>query len=400
MSRVGNGGSPGRPERGAQGRIPARSAAPLPGAAAKWSGMRGVVRVPAYILMQPTTLCNLNCAYCYLPHRTVDHRMPVAVAEAVAETVNVWAREVDRFSVVWHGGEPLAAGREHLAALMAPFEGVEHHIQTNATLIDDEWCEFFLEHQIEVGISVDGPATRTALRVDRAGRPAYDRIMRGVAALKRHGIRFAVICVVSDPSPGLATELYRYFVDLGCYWLGINIEEQEGVNTRDNVRVEAAVRGFWAELTREWLANPCLELREVEWTLHYLAAALRGEEDTVLPRQRDPVPTVAHNGGVVLFSPELAGFAEFTLGNVLTTSLADIISSVERPTGWVAEYLAAVEVCRQTCPYFGFCGGAHASNRYFEQGRFDVTETEHCRNTKIRLMEGVLDHAKELVPGS
>lgn len=361
--------------------------------------MRGVVDIPSYILMQPTTLCNLDCLYCYLPHRAVDRRMPVAVAEAVAATVNDWAERVDRFSVVWHGGEPLAAGREHLAALMAPFRGVEHHVQTNATLIDDAWCDFFRQHRMEVGLSIDGPPDRNALRVDRSGRPAYQRIRRGVAALRRHGIRFAVICVVSDPSPGLATELYRYFTDLGCYWLGINIEEREGVNTRDNVRAEEAVRGFWAELTAAWSADPAIELREIEWSLHYLAAALRGEEDTVLPRRRDPVPTIAHDGRVVLFSPELAGFddapgyGDFALGDVRSTGLAGIVAAAARPTGWVAEYLAGVERCRRSCPYFGFCGGAHASNRYFEQRRFDVTETEHCRNTKIRLLEGVLDHA-------
>lgn len=367
---------------------------------AGWTGMRGVAEIPSYILMQPTTLCNLDCAYCYLPGRSVDHRMSEQVAAAVAATVNAWAQRVERFSVVWHGGEPLAAGREHLAALMAPFTQVEHHVQTNATLIDDAWCEFFLTHQVEVGISVDGPATRSALRVDRAGHPAYDRILRGVEALRRHGIRFAVICVVSDPTPELATELYQYFSELGCYWLGINVEEREGVNTRDNTRSETQVREFWAELTAAWAADPRLELREVEWSLHYLGAALRGEADTVLPRQRDPVPTVAHDGRVVLFSPELAGFnsvpgyGDFALGNVLDTSLDEIVSAVaRRPTGWVAEYFAGVEQCRRTCPYFGFCGGAHASNRYFETGRFDVTETEHCRNTKIRLLEGVLDHA-------
>jgi uncharacterized protein len=362
--------------------------------------MRGVVDIPSYILMQPTTLCNLDCAYCYLPHRSFDRRMSEQVAQAVAATVNKWIEHVDRFSVVWHGGEPLAAGRAHLSALMAPFTGVEHHIQTNATLIDDEWCEFFLRHEIEVGISVDGPATRNALRADRAGHPAYDRIMRGVEALRRHGIRFAVICVVSDPRPGLAAELYRYFVELGCYWLGINIEEREGVNTRDNTRAEQAVRGFWAELTAAWAADPRIELREVEWSLHYLAAAMRGEEDTVLPRQRDPVPTIAHDGRVVLFSPELAGFddspdyGDFALGNVLTTGLHEIVAATARPDGWVAEYFSGVEACRDSCAYFGFCGGAHASNRYFETGRFDVTETEHCRNTKIRLLEGVLDCAR------
>lgn len=369
--------------------------------AARWTGMRGVVDIPSYVLMQPTTLCNLDCAYCYLPHRAMDRRMPVPVAEAVAATVNRWAEQVERFSVVWHGGEPLAAGREHLAALMAPFRQVEHHLQTNATLIDDAWCEFFLTHAIEVGLSIDGPPDRNGLRVDRAGRPAYQRILRGVEALRRHRIRFAVICVVADPRPGVATELYQYFAELGCYWLGINIEEREGVNARDNTRDRDAVRGFWSELTAAWLADPRIELREVEWSLHYLAAALRGEADAVLPRQRDPVPTIAHDGRVVLFSPELAGFdnapgyGDFALGNVRTEGLAEIVAAAaDRPTGWVAEYFTGVERCRRSCPYFGFCGGAHASNRYFELGRFDATETEHCRNTKIRLLEGVLDHAQ------
>lgn len=374
--------------------------------------MRGVVDIPSYVLLQPTTLCNLDCLYCYLPHRAVDRRMPVTVAEAVAGTVNAWAASVERFSVVWHGGEPLAAGPDHLAALMAPFQGVEHHVQTNATLINDQWCEFFQQHQMEIGVSIDGPPIGPALRLDRAGRSAYDRILRGIETLRRHSIRFAVICVVSDPRPELARPLYDYFRELGCYWLGINVEEREGVNTRDNTRSDEAVRGFWAELTAAWEADPQIELREIEWTLHYLAAALQGREDDVLPRQRDPVPTVAHDGRVVLFSPELAGFdqapgyGDFALGNVLDADLATIVATATtQPRGWLAEYLTGVERCRRTCPYFGFCGGAHASNRYFEHGRFDVTETEHCRNTKIRLLEGVLDHARRAtaagpVPGA
>src|SRR5262245_25958713 len=173
------------------------------GALLRWHGMRGIATVPSYVIMQPTTLCNLDCTYCYLPHRSADRRMPARVAAATARTVNTWAAQAERFSVVWHGGEPLAAGREHLADLMAPFEGVEHHVQTNATLIDDAWCEFFAAYDVRVGISVDGPATRTAQRVDWRGRPAYQRIKRGVEALRRHGVRFAALCVVSNPEPGL-----------------------------------------------------------------------------------------------------------------------------------------------------------------------------------------------------
>src|SRR4029453_568251 len=112
--------------------------------------MRGISRVPSYVIMQPTTLCNLDCAYCYLPLRAHERRMPAAVAEAVAATVNAWAARAPRFSVVWHGGEPLAGGRERLAELMRPFHGVEHHTQTNATLIDDRWCEFLRTHDVRV----------------------------------------------------------------------------------------------------------------------------------------------------------------------------------------------------------------------------------------------------------
>src|SRR4051794_5671070 len=171
---------------------------------AVWSGMSGLSAVPTYVVMQPTTLCTLDCSYCYLPFRSADRRMPVEVAAAVAASVDGWAR-TGRFSVVWHGGEPLAAGREHLAALLAPFgAGVEHHVQTNATLIDDAWCEFFEQHRVRVSVSVDGPRARNGDRVTRGGAPAYDRIVRGIGALRRHGIPFSALCVVGDPRPGAA----------------------------------------------------------------------------------------------------------------------------------------------------------------------------------------------------
>ncbi|MGI5212398.1 cyclophane-forming radical SAM peptide maturase AmcB [Plantactinospora sp. CA-290183] len=364
--------------------------------------MRGIGAVPGYVVMQPTTLCNLDCAYCYLPMRSADRRMPVPVAAAVAGPVNQWAAG-GRFSVVWHGGEPLAAGREHLGALLAPFDAaVEHHVQTNATLIDNAWCEFFAVHGIRVSVSVDGPRERNGERVTRGGRPSYDRIMAGVAALRRNDIPFSALCVVSEPTPGLATELYEYFLDLGCDVLGINIEEMEGVNTRLNEHPAGAVRGFWAELVAAWRRDPRIHLREIEWSLRYASAVLDGAEDDLLPRQLDPIPTVGYDGSVVLLSPELAGFSDpgygdFTSGNVLETPLPDILRAAAR-TPWVAEFLAGVESCRARCPYFGFCGGGHAANRYFEHGRFDGTETNHCRNSKIRLLEGVLDHARDQAP--
>jgi uncharacterized protein len=365
-----------------------------------WTGMRGINTVPSYVIMQPTTLCNLDCSYCYLPLRAFDRRMSVPVATAVAATVNRWAAQAERFSVVWHGGEPLSVGRTHLAELMAPFRGVEHHIQTNATLITDEWCEFFAHHGVRIGLSIDGPRDATAARVLRGGGPAYDRICKGIDTLRRNGLSFAALCVLPDPQPGIAQDLYDFFVELGATVLGINVEEQEGVNLRSNAHASSAVRAFWAELTAAWRQDPRLEVREVEWALRYAGACLAGDADDLLPRRHDPIPTISHDGRVVLLSPELAGFSsphygDFTSGSVLQTGLDQIVATTAAsPSGWIAEYLTGVEACRASCPYFGFCGGAHAANRFFEQGRFDGTETRHCRNSKIFLLEGVLDHAR------
>jgi uncharacterized protein len=284
---------------------------------------------------------------------------------------------------------------------MAPFHGVEHHIQTNATLVNDAWCEFLAERQVKVGVSVDGPEELNRHRVARNDRPAYHQIMRGIDALRRAGIPFAALCVVSDPRPELAAPLYAYFRELGCYALGINVEEREGVNVRDTDFDGAAVQGFWAELTAAWRADPVIELREIEWALRYAGAALAGTDDELLPRHFDPIPVIAEDGRVVLLSPELAGFTDprygdFSSGNVLDRPLHEIVAdTARRPTGWIAEYLTGVEACRADCPYFGFCGGAHAANRYFEHGRFDGTQTDHCRNSKIHLLEGVLDYARE-----
>jgi uncharacterized protein len=363
-----------------------------------FSGMRGIAAVPSYVVMQPTTLCNLDCSYCYLPLRAADRPMSPAVAEAVAVDVNRWAA-AGRCSVVWHGGEPMSAGRVRLAALMAPFgPAVEQHLQTNATLIDDAWCDLFEQRRVRVSVSVDGPAEFNGLRVNRAGLPSYEMIMKGIAVLRRRGLPFSALCVVSDPKPGLAGRLYDFFGELGCEVLGINVEEREGVNERDNRHDPTAVRGFWSELTAAWRAAPTMHLREIEWTLRYVGAVLDGTADDLLPRRLDPVPTVAHDGSVVLLSPELAGFrdhryGDFSSGNVLRDGLAQLLAEPAR-TGWIPEFLTGVEACRSSCPYFGFCGGGHAANRYFEHGRFDGTVTEHCRNSKINLLEGVLDHVR------
>ncbi|MFJ3964130.1 cyclophane-forming radical SAM peptide maturase AmcB [Streptomyces sp. NPDC090036] len=356
------------------------------------------------VIMQPTTQClPMDCTYCYLPFRKMKNLMPVTVAEAVAAAVNPWAADDPAFEVVWHGGEPLATGREHLAALMAPFEGVKHSVQTNAALVDDAWCEFLLEHEMHVGVSIDGPEDMNTHRITLAGHPGFRVAMRGIERLRRRGIPYSAIAVVSDPAPENAARFYDFFAELGVTTLGVNVEEEEGVNLGAKAADPVRAAEFWAALADAWRANPVIRLREVQRVLNFAGAILGGHDTAPTPTSApwDPLPTIAYDGGVVMLSPELAGFTDhrfgdFTTGNVLRTGLDVLVTEAEQRTPWIAEFWDGVDACRTSCPAFAFCGGAHPANRYFEHdGRFDGTSTRYCTTSKIALLEGVTRHVRE-----
>ncbi|MCY0939660.1 cyclophane-forming radical SAM peptide maturase AmcB [Streptomyces sp. H34-S4] len=355
---------------------------------------------PRSVIMQPGTRClPLDCSYCYLPFRKVAHLMPVRVAEAVATVVNRWATSDPGFEVVWHGGEPLAVGREHLAALMAPFRGVKHTVQTNAVLIDDAWCKFLREHDMAVGVSIDGPEHMNIHRVTSAGHSAFRVIMRGIDRLRHHGIPFSAIAVVSDPDPALAEDFYGFFAELGVTSVGVNIEEQEGENVTLD-RDAGQVTRFWEALASAWTANPVTPVREISRVLDFARSVLDDSGRVAAAAPWDPLPTVAYDGSVVLLSPELAGYhderlGDFTTGNVLTAPLGVLLAEAEARTPWLGELWRGVEACRASCEYFAFCGGGHAANRYFEHdGRLDGTRTRYCASSKIALFEGVTDHVR------
>lgn len=343
--------------------------------------------------MQPSTLCNLHCSYCYLPTKEHNLRMSTAVARAVAASVEPWAERTS-IDICWHGGEPLTTGRDHLGRLMNSFKGipVTHSVQTNASLINESWIDFLVDRRVRVGVSIDGPAADNTHRVDRAGRPSFDRVLRGVRMLIEAGQEVSIIAVVSDPNPPRARRLYQFIRELGVAWLGVNIEEREGINQQRVAPAMADVIGFWSELAALWQQDPVVRVREIERVIGYADHVLSG--DPPITPSIDPLPTVGWNGDVTLISPELSGFhsrrlGNFHCGNILKESLDKLINQGLQ-NSWVKEFQVGIEKCRASCDYFEFCGGGQPGNRYFEQGRLDGTETDYCRNSRIALMEGVL----------
>ena len=364
-----------------------------------------LAEAPSVVLMQPTTLCNLDCLYCYLPDRQVSRRMSVDVARAVAEGVREWSRERP-IAVVWHGGEPLTVGPDRFRALVEPFTpGGEHPVvqgvQTNGTLIDDEWCEIFATTPVRVTISLDGPEELNAARVDRAGNPTTARTLRGVEALRRAGVPFGLIAVVADVSPGAASELYRFAGELGCDSLGVNLAEKKGVYAGGHDPDDSAVT-FWQELAACWQADPRIPVRELDHAYTYLREELAGTAARRVTRPVVPLPLVTWDGDYLPVGAELAGFTSprhgpFRAGNVLDTPLT-VLAARAAEVPWVAEALTGVADCRRTCEHFAYCRGGQVANKYFETRRLDSTETAYCRTSKISLLEGILRHAEHARP--
>ncbi|MEV7288146.1 cyclophane-forming radical SAM peptide maturase AmcB [Streptomyces sp. NPDC093252] len=353
---------------------------------------------PQTVVAQPTTWCNLDCRYCYLPLRKVRREMGAEVAVALAASVaELTAGGGPPIGIVWHGGEPLAIGPRRFGTLLAPFEGlrragrVHHYVQTNATLITDGWCDLLTAHDIRVGVSIDGPAVLNSDRVDLRGRPVFDRILRGVRRLGEHGIPFSAIAVVSAGSVTRPEELLEFLAGLGCHSAGFNIEEAEGVNTGRCSPSPAQAEEFWRRVlvwTRTHGGR--LQVREAARLAEYLHLVRTGQRAAWAERRLDPIPTVSVAGDVVLLSPELADTVDpvhddFRAGNILRRSLSDIVDSAAG-LRYVRDFLTGLDRCAGECAFFDFCRGAQAANRYFENGSLCSTETDYCRVSRQALV--------------
>ena len=353
--------------------------------------------IPHAVVMQPHTLCPLDCSYCYLPARRMTHRMLPATAEAVAASVNWWFQGApdEGFSVLWHAGEPLALGVNHLAGLIRPFDsGIIHAVQTAAIHISELWCDYFEQIGMRVGVSLDGPREMNASRKLLGGQEAWGRAVEGCKLLRRRGIEFHVIAVVSDPDPADARRLLDFFADLGAASLAINVEETEGINkaaARDPQRITA----FWCALFDNVGDFPGLRLRDVQKVADHLAG--RGARVPRTGQGIDPFPTVSYSGDVTLVSPELSSFSDphygqFSSGNVLDTPLDEIVAR-GNDVPWIRDFLAGVRNCAGSCSLFEFCGGGEPSNKHFEGVGLSGTVTAHCTNTRMALLQGALDSA-------
>ena len=195
--------------------------------------------LPAYsppgfhLLAKPTgAVCNIDCRYCFFLSKEALYpggrsRMSEATLEAYIRQL-LESHRTAEVSVAWQGGEPTLMTLEFFRRAVElvekhrrPGQTVQHTMQTNGLLLDDDWCAFFREHRFLIGLSVDGPRElHDAYRVDRRGQGTFDLVMRGWRHLRDHGVDFNILCTVHDANEHHGRTVYRFFRDeLGARWI-------------------------------------------------------------------------------------------------------------------------------------------------------------------------------------
>lgn len=175
------------------------------------------------LVIQPTPFCNINCSYCYLPDRSSKAVVSKQTLSNLFLEVfgSGWVR--DCLSVVWHAGEPMVLpigfysdAFRMIDALRPAGVSVSHSFQTNGMLINDAWCDFLIEADVGVGVSVDGPKhLHDPNRVTRLGRGTFDRTIAGIRQLRRRAVPFHVISVLSSQSMESPIEMFDFYVSEG-----------------------------------------------------------------------------------------------------------------------------------------------------------------------------------------
>ncbi len=337
-----------------------------------------------HVLAKPTgPICNLDCEYCFfLSKESLYPGDRFRMADDLLETyvrqlfeAHATASEV---TIAWQGGEPTLMGVDFfrravgLTARYARAGQVVHHtIQTNATLLTDEWCELLAEHHFLVGISIDGPpSVHDRYRVDKRGNPTSDRVLRGLGFLGKHGVDFNILCTVNAANQDQPLEVYRYFRDIlnARYIQFIPIVERDnesGFQEGDRVTDRSVDPGAWGQFMidvfDEWVR---LDVGTVFVTQFDAAlASWLGIQPAlcIFGETCGNAVALEHNGD--LYSCDHFVEPDYLLGNIRQSHMVELLASPKQRAFGDAKRDGLPEFC-MICEVRFACNGECPKNRF------------------------------------
>jgi uncharacterized protein len=323
-------------------------------------------------------ICNLGCHYCYYLGKQQAHekggllRMPDDVLEAyIVQHIDASPNRVISFS--WHGGEPTLLGLKYFRKIVAlqgkhkpPDTRIVNGIQTNGTLLDEEWCRFLAAEHFGVGLSLDGPKElHDRYRVTKSQESTHERAMHGYALLRQYRVPCDMLCVVHEQNVQYPTEVYRFFKQIGAGYIGFLplVERLPDVDTGVSQRtVPADALGtFLCTIFDEWLRE---DIGRVKVQIFEEAAATALGQDhnlCVFRKTCGDVPVIEHNGD--FFSCDHFVDNEHRLGNIREIPLVELLESrVQQAFGQIKS--GGLPGRCQTCEVLTMCNGGCPKDRF------------------------------------
>lgn len=323
-------------------------------------------------------LCNLRCTYCYY----IGHSQPAEVSgsqrmtDEVLETYiqqHIDAAGGSEVFFSWHGGEPLMAGIdfyrravEMQKRMVPPGCRIVNGIQTNATLINEEWGRFFMDEGFYVGVSLDGPEQyHNAGRVRAEGSGTFTAVMRGLSILQAHGVPHEILCVVNSANVQVPLEVYRFIRSLGAEYITfLPLVEQKSLDSQEVTErsVGAADFGrFLSEIFDEWFAQDIGNIK-----VQVFEEALRtafGQDHTlcIFRPACGGVPVVELNGD--FYSCDHFVDNEHLAGNIMSSSLAELLDDSRQKAFGEAKKTMLPGYCLD-CEVLEMCNGECPKNRF------------------------------------
>lgn len=348
---------------------------------------------PLYVMLKPAGAhCNLACKYSYYLEK--NKLYPTAQRHLMSDEMleqftreYIEAQTMNQVLFTWHGGEPLLRSIDFYRkalSLQQKYAGgrrIDNVIQTNGTLLTDEWCEFFAQNHWLVGISIDGPQPdHDHYRLTAAGKPSWQKVMQGIKLLKKHGVEWNAMAVVNADNANHPLEFYRFFKENGCQFLQFTpiverLTRHEDGRTLASLADKDEIPLSEASVTPEqWGYFLCAIFDE--WVRKDVGKIFVEIFDCTLANWMGISPGICayskecghagvmeHNGDV--YSCDHFVFPEYKLGNIRDHSLIDMLYGEQQQEFSRLKHSSLPRQCKE-CDMEFACHGECPKNRFMK----------------------------------
>lgn len=344
---------------------------------------------PMYIMVKPVgSVCNLRCDYCYYlekQHLYANEGRQMLSDELLERFIREYIESQTTPEVLftWHGGEPLVrplAFYEKVVRLQQRYargRRIANSLQTNGTLINDDWARFFHDQGWLIGVSLDGPeAYHDAFRRTRGGGPSFRNVIRGIDILNRHAVEWNALAVANRLNGDHPLSFYRFFKNIGCRYIQVTPVVERLAHHDDGRQLASLVdEGQLAPFSirpKQWGNFLCTIFDE--WVRHDVSMFFFNIFDATLANWVGVAPglctmakhcghagVMEHNGDV--YSCDHFVFPEYKLGNIHEQSLVEMMYSERQRRFGRAKADSLPTQCRE-CQWLNACHGECPRNRF------------------------------------